>query len=111
MNNCIGNLSICIKKGSRTLQTFIAWADNRFTLPLDLSAYDGAEFIAYDRRGGDILFTVNGTITDSTIDIIIPPSSTINLTIDNGFYDLKVMQSTDPELDWFIFEGSLRFLD
>lgn len=109
----IAELNFQIKKGSRTVKTWVAFSESTFTTKYSLSAYDTAELVVYDEREGTILFTVTGTITQgtSTIEIIFAKSDTVSLANNCAFYTLKLSASGDSTLDWIPFEGTIGFIN
>jgi len=109
----IGTHSFCVKKGSRTPTTWVFYTDRTKTVKYSLSAYDTAELLAYDKRGGTLLFTETGTITQgtSTIEMIISKANTSSLVNDGAFYNFKLSASGDSTLDWIPVEGFIDFID
>ncbi|MDA0780683.1 MAG: hypothetical protein PQ612_06075 [Rickettsiales bacterium] len=109
----IGEHSFSLKKGSLTNKNFTIYDDYANGVKRDLSIYNTAEMFVTDKRGGESLFTLAGTITQGTSNVSfdIPKSDTVNITHDAAFYTTVLSDSDDGSLDWKFLEGTIEFID
>ena len=108
---CIGEYNFCIKKGSNYVESFTFTVTETGSL-YDLSAFDTAEMLVLDKRGGSSLFTSTGTINQgaSKVTFTIAPSVTASLAVNYAFYNLKMSNSGDATVDEIFVEGVIEFV-